>query len=49
MTCYPVKAWLKGKDDVSTKGREVWTLPLRLPADDPAGTFYGTQYSKGRP
>jgi hypothetical protein len=48
MTCYPVKGWLKGKDDGSTKGREVWNLPLRLPADDPAGTFYGTQYAKER-
>lgn len=47
MTCYPVKGWLKGKDDASTKGREVWSLPLRLPAEDPAGTFYDTQYSKG--
>jgi hypothetical protein len=48
MTCYPVKTWLKGKDDGSTKGREVWSLPLRLPADDPTATFYSVQYAKGR-
>jgi hypothetical protein len=39
MTCYQVKG--------SWKGKEVWALPLRLPADDPAGTFYDTVYSKG--
>ena len=39
MTCYQVKA--------SWKGKEVWALPLRLPANDPAGTFYDTVYSKG--
>jgi hypothetical protein len=41
MTCYQVKA--------AWKGKEVWALPLRLPADSPAGTFYDTEYSKGRP
>jgi hypothetical protein len=39
MSCYPLKA--------SWKGKETWSLPLRLPAEDPAGTFYATQYSKG--
>ncbi len=40
MTCYPVKgAW---------KGKPTWELPLRLPANDPAGRFFGTQYSKGQ-
>jgi hypothetical protein len=40
MTCYQVKG--------SCKGKEVWSLPLRLPASDPAGTFYGVEYSKGQ-
>jgi hypothetical protein len=39
MSCYPLKA--------SWKGKETWSLPLRLPAEDPAGTFFATQYSKG--
>ncbi len=33
ITCYQVKATWKGK--------AAWSLPLRLPADDPAGTFFG--------
>ena len=40
MTCYPVKG--------SWKGKETWALPLRLPAVDPSGTFYSTEYSKGQ-
>ncbi len=39
MTCYQVKA--------ACKGKQVWSLPLRLPAEDPAGTFFATLYSKG--
>jgi hypothetical protein len=38
MTCYQVKG--------SLKGSQVWSLPLRLPAEDPAGTFYDVQYSR---
>jgi hypothetical protein len=41
MTCYQVKA--------SWKGKETWALPLRYPANDPAGTFYDVEHSKERP
>jgi hypothetical protein len=38
MTCYQVKA--------AWKGKPVWSLPLRLPAKDTAGTFYDADYSQ---
>ncbi len=38
MTCYPVKATWKGKP--------TWSLPLRLPAEDPAATFFARQYTR---
>ena len=40
MTCYQVKG--------SWKGKQTWALPLRLPAEDPNGTFYGTVYSRDK-
>ena len=40
MTCYPVKGTCQGK--------EIWSLPLRLPASDPAETFYSTVFGKAQ-